>query len=66
VEAILDHPLIEVSLNTTVTPSDVADAEHVFGLGQLINISKESSVRWDIAHWTSLSRRLMAIIKAVQ
>ena len=37
-----------------------------FGLGQSINISKASSVRWDIAHWILLSRRLMAIIKAVQ
>ena len=35
VEAILDHPLIEVSLNTTVTPSDVADAEHVFWSGPI-------------------------------
>ncbi|CAB4609379.1 unannotated protein [freshwater metagenome] len=35
VEAILDHPLIEVTLNKTVTPQDLADAEHVFWSGPI-------------------------------
>ncbi len=35
VEAILDHPLIEVTLNKTVTPEELADAEHVFWSGPI-------------------------------
>ena len=35
VEAMLDHPLIEVTLNKTVTPEDLADAEHVFWSGPI-------------------------------
>jgi UDP-galactopyranose mutase len=35
VEAMLDHPLIEVTLNKTVTPEELADAEHVFWSGPI-------------------------------
>jgi len=35
VEAMLDHPLIEVTLNKTVTPQDLVDAEHVFWSGPI-------------------------------
>ncbi len=35
VEAMLDHPLIEVSLNTTITPEELTDAEHVFWSGPI-------------------------------
>lgn len=35
VEALLDHPLIEVTLNRVVTPADLADAEHVFWSGPI-------------------------------
>ena len=35
VEALLDHPLIEVTVNRVVTPADLADAEHVFWSGPI-------------------------------
>lgn len=35
VEAILDHPLIEVTLGRTVAPQELADAEHVFWSGPI-------------------------------
>jgi UDP-galactopyranose mutase len=35
VEAILDHPLIEVTLGRTVSPEELADAEHVFWSGPI-------------------------------
>ena len=35
VEAMLNHPLIEVTLNKTVTPEELADAEHVFWSGPI-------------------------------
>ena len=35
VEAILDHPLIEVTLGQTVTPAELASAEHVFWSGPI-------------------------------
>jgi UDP-galactopyranose mutase len=35
VEAMLDHPLIEVTLNKKVTPEELADAEHVFWSGPI-------------------------------
>ena len=35
VEALLDHPLIEVTLNRVVTPADLAEAEHVFWSGPI-------------------------------
>jgi UDP-galactopyranose mutase len=35
VEAMLDHPLIEVTLNKTVTPEELADVEHVFWSGPI-------------------------------
>ena len=35
VEAMLDHPLIEVSLNTTITPAELTEAEHVFWSGPI-------------------------------
>ncbi|MEY4633235.1 MAG: hypothetical protein RLZ18_607, partial [Actinomycetota bacterium] len=35
IEAILDHPLIEVTLNKTVTRAELASAEHVFWSGPI-------------------------------
>lgn len=35
VQAMLDHPLIEVSLNRTVTPDELVHAEHVFWSGPI-------------------------------
>jgi UDP-galactopyranose mutase len=35
VEAILDHPLIEVTLGRIVSPEELADAEHVFWSGPI-------------------------------
>ena len=35
VEAMLDHPLIEVTLNKVVMPADLSDAEHVFWTGPI-------------------------------
>jgi UDP-galactopyranose mutase len=35
VEAILDHPLIEVTLGRTVSPEELEDAEHVFWSGPI-------------------------------
>lgn len=35
VEAMLDHPLIEVTLNKKVTPEELAGAEHVFWSGPI-------------------------------
>lgn len=35
IEAILDHPLIEVTLNKTVTREELASAEHVFWSGPI-------------------------------
>ncbi len=35
VEAMLDHPLITVTLGKTVVPADLADAEHVFWSGPI-------------------------------
>lgn len=35
VEAMLDHPLIDVTLNTVVTPEELSEAEHVFWSGPI-------------------------------
>ena len=35
VEAMLDHPLIEVSLGRSVTPAELSDSEHIFWSGPI-------------------------------
>jgi UDP-galactopyranose mutase len=41
VEAMLDHPLIEVTLNKKVSPEELAEAEHVFWSGPIDEYFKE-------------------------